>query len=302
MNKLKFISNFIIIFFMINFIIVGLIPNIFGISNATQTSNNLYFLSVGEAYYESKSNELIPNEGPAIWHIKTNFDNECIYILFDIMDTTNPDNKNLDHLTFYIDFSNNNYLSDKSSFGFYIQRNLLIKYYRYNTNQGNFVEVCPPDDGSMGTIHILPSWKVYYVFNYSQFGYPKYPKNQTIKLMAIYTDHIIGSIILDYKYPSLCNSLLKSSWATGYFIEGYSNNDAFVITIWILIFIIIAGFALISYKQYKSSSEFQKFNNNRPKNKTNSLLNFSIPRLNEEDSGDDDINYEIDSFEGYEPW
>ncbi|MHA1268638.1 MAG: hypothetical protein ACTSPY_02520 [Candidatus Helarchaeota archaeon] len=247
MKKILLIKKIFLILIIFIFFIYLLNPLFIKNGICAQTSNNIYFLSKGQVWFNSFSNELIPEEGPGIWHIKTNFDNECFYIVFDIIDTTNPDNKYLDVLNFYIDLSDNNYLSEKTVFGYSVGRNNVIKYYRFSSSIGNYYQVLPPEDGSMGYISIGNDWKVYFTFNYSQFGYLNQIENQTIGFMAQYWDHCIGSIILDYKYPSTGNPLNRITWSTGYFIEGYCEINNYNIFIWVIVISIIVSVVVITY-------------------------------------------------------
>jgi len=221
------------------------------VSMAGQTSNNLYFLYVGESYYQGKSNQLIPIEGPAIWRIETNFDNESLYIKFIINDPTNPDELYNDELRFYIDYSENQELKYNTTFGFSVKRDHTIKYYRYNEITKDYCEVDYSTNKFMGTIEIQNEFLIIYKFNYTQFGYPNISSNQRIYLAAIYHDHIIGSYSDDYNYPVDCNPLLKSTWAIGYFIPGYDNNQLRNDIVWIIVFLIIGSVFLISTIIYK---------------------------------------------------
>lgn len=274
--------------------------NILRISYAGQTSNTVYFLSVGEEYYQSKSNELIPQEAPAIWRIKTNFDNECFYIFFDISDTTNPEEMDRDKLIFCLDIGYNNGLTFEKSFKFEITRDFTKAYYRYDENISDFVKVDYSNVESFVSIDIQqPNWKISCAFNYSHLGFLDFDKieNQSIGLVANYWDHVIGSQYWDYMYPIEGDLLQRTTYATGCFIKGFEDNTQRNNLVWVLVIVIIGLGLLGTY--YASRLEFFS----RPKNKSDSKINqleyIEQQKRNEEDSRHQEEGSALGS---YEPW
>ena len=269
-------------------------------SFCAQTSNAVFFLPVGCVWCDGKSNELIPTEGPAIWHIKTNFDNECLYIFFDIVDTTNPDSSNLDKLYFYIDLKDSTTLSEATVFGYSVQRNGDIKYYRYIGSLGRYQELTPPTNGSFGIITISEDWKVYFKFNYTLYGFSIEDRNWTIGFMAYYIDHCIGSFILEYRYPSESSPLERISWAKGYFIDCVPVSQSNTVLIWILVVLTLAGMIFVGYYVYNKISwlGIKKGDNNDYSIYNNEINRNLLEINNNEDSYND--NNDNDSFYDYE--
>ncbi|MBD3229729.1 MAG: hypothetical protein GF329_16225 [Candidatus Lokiarchaeota archaeon] len=280
-NRSKIYTNILLLLLII---ISGFLFNIFlKRVEAAQTSNSLYFLSINEDYFKGKSNELIPEEGSAIWHIITNFDNETIYIHFALCDPTNPGESYQDKLVFYIYFGNESFLENKKAFKYSIRRDGIIDFFQYHSDFGKFVRVSPSDD-SYGVIEIIENWQVFYTFNYSKLGYPEQPENQTIKIMAYYVDYVIGSSVLTFHYPSGCSENALHSWATGYFLDGYEEDNTFYIYLtWIIASIIIVVVAFMGFgsryyrgrgsKKYNSSKGYKKIYNSRlvPESKENDI-------------------------------